>query len=372
MASRPVRVFINGRFLTQPTTGVQRYALELTRALDALLASGEIPPTEYAFAMLAPRGVTVDTGLEHISIRHVGRWQGHLWEQLELPVHARRGILLNLCNVAPAVSGTVMVTIHDASVFATPSAYSLAFRSWYRLLHLVLARTATVVVTDSEYSRSELQRHCRVPPEKIAVVPLGAEHVARVARDDTILARHGLGAKPFVLAVSSLNPNKNFRAVERAMGRLGTLASAVDVVVAGGTNEQIFRTAGRPSGGPLKYIGYVSDGELRALYERAACFVYPSLYEGFGLPPLEAMWCGCPVVVSRTTSLPEVCGDAALYCDPHDPADLASQIERLLRSESLRTELRARGLRRAAAFSWERCGREIFGLLKRAADKEGI
>ena len=105
--------------------------------------------------------------------------------------------------------------------------------------------------------------------------------------------------------------------------------------------------------GRLTQVGYVSDGELRALYENAVCFVFPSLYEGFGLPPLEAMHCGCPVIVSRCASLPEICGDAALYCDPNDPADLAAQIRVLAQSPSLRTELREAGLARVQRFTWK-------------------
>jgi glycosyltransferase involved in cell wall biosynthesis len=105
--------------------------------------------------------------------------------------------------------------------------------------------------------------------------------------------------------------------------------------------------------------GYVSDTELRALYENAACFVYPSFYEGFGLPPLEAMTCGCPVVVSRAASLPEVCGDAAVYCDPGDPADIARGIDQVLANSAVQEDLRRRSLERARSFSWKRAARAM-------------
>jgi glycosyltransferase involved in cell wall biosynthesis len=109
--------------------------------------------------------------------------------------------------------------------------------------------------------------------------------------------------------------------------------------------------------------GYVSDGELRALYEHAQCFLFPSLYEGFGLPPLEAMHCGCPTIVSNRTSLPEVCGDGAAYCDPTDPADIARQLQRVLSSASLRQELRERGLARAQSFSWKSAAQQLQALV---------
>lgn len=112
-------------------------------------------------------------------------------------------------------------------------------------------------------------------------------------------------------------------------------------------------------------MGYVSDAELRALYEHAACFVYPSFYEGFGLPPLEAMACGCPVIVSNAASLPEVCGDAALYCNPCSPEDIAEKISLLMADPRLREDLRQKGLERAKQFTWEKCARETFAIIEK-------
>jgi glycosyltransferase involved in cell wall biosynthesis len=165
---------------------------------------------------------------------------------------------------------------------------------------------------------------------------------------------------PDILAVGSRSPHKNLAAVVQAVSRLG--GSALPLVAAGGANTRVFNPA-ELNGNSFHAVGYVTDLELRALYEQAACFVYPSLYEGFGLPPLEAMTCGCPVVVSRAAALPEVCGDAALYCDPHDPENIAEQIRTVLHDSGRRAELRERGLARARCFTWGRAASALLGIL---------
>lgn len=360
-------IFINGRFLTQATTGVQRWAAELTLALDGLLCSGEISPGAYRFVLLVPRGVSRDLSLERIRVERVGRFGGHVWEQVNLRPYTRMpgAVLLNLGNTAPIGAPNVVVTIHDAGVFATPEAYSVAFRTWYRLMHRNLARNARGIITISEFSRQQLQEYTAAPMSRTEVIPPGAEHIARLDADPGILDRHGLGQRPFVLAVSSLNPNKNFKLIIEAMAYLPDLLGSVDVVVAGGTSPRVFRAGSMDFGPAIKHLGYVNDRELKALYQRATAFVFPSLYEGFGLPPVEAMSCGCPVIVARAASLPWVCGDAALYCDPHDAQDLAQKIRMLVSDQKLQAELRQKGLARARVFSWPQCARGTFRLLEK-------
>ncbi len=163
-----------------------------------------------------------------------------------------------------------------------------------------------------------------------------------------------------MLAVGSRTPNKNFTGVARAAALLGELG--YKVVAAGGSNSRVFNGV-ELDNESLVLAGYVTDGELRALYEGAACFVFPSLYEGFGLPPLEAMLCGCPVIVSDRASLPEVCGQAALYCNPDDPMDIAAKLRRVLTSYSLQQELREAGRARAREFSWGRAAAQLEDLL---------
>ena len=355
------RVAINGRFVTQDTTGVQRVAREMVRALDALLSRDEALRRRYDFDLLIPSAGAATLGGAHIRARPVGRLQGQAWEQLELPRHARERLLVNLCNTAPLAARAV-VMIHDASVFAVPAAYSLPFRAWYRMLLPRIGRRAFIVLTISEFSRDELSRRAGIPDTRIEVIYPGADHVLRVPPDRGIFGRIPIAPGSYLLAVGSRSPHKNVDAVVRAMSHLG--AGGPPLVTAGAVNARVFNDRGAPDGRNVFSAGYVTDGELRALYENAIGLVYPSRYEGFGLPPLEAMACGCPVLVARAASLPEVCGDAALYCDPDDPADIADQV-RLMLEPDRSNDLRNRGLNRARCFTWERAARALVDVLDR-------
>jgi glycosyltransferase involved in cell wall biosynthesis len=350
-----MRIVINGRFLTQSVTGIQRFGHEATKALDRLLARGELGAGDEVL-LIAPRNIKYEIPLRNIRLQTAGAFTGHLWEQLELPWLARDAILLNLCQIGPCRNYNQLVVMHDASTYAIPWAFSRRFRLWYRVLMPMLARFSRELVTVSRFSKTELERYLHLPPDRLRVVYEGSEHILSAEPDATILARHALRPGRFVLAVSSLNPNKNFRAVAEAIPYLND--ADFEVVIAGGADPRVFGVAALPCG--VKYLGYVSDGELRALYENAGCFVFPSFYEGFGLPPLEAMRCGCPVIASRAASMPEVCGDAAVYCDPASPQDIASKIRSVMQDEQRGQLLAATGRVHAARFDWEVCARQLW------------
>jgi glycosyltransferase involved in cell wall biosynthesis len=356
------KITINARFLTQSVTGVQRYAIELVKALDCLIENGLIDSRRYSFILLAPMNTQVELNLKHIPLKKVGKLKGHLWEQLELPLYTSGRFLVNLCNVAPLFKKNQIVTIHDAAVFAIPHAYSFSFRVWYNMLLKVIGKISKRVITDSLFSKKELIRYCRINETKLNVVYLGYEHMRNTLSDPSIIRKYGLNEKPFILAVSSINPNKNFHSILRAIELLGDIN--FDIVFVGGNNLKIFNKSKSTLLKGIKYLGYVSDAELKALYEHTTCFIYPSFYEGFGLPPLEAMACGSPVIVSNTASLPEVCGDSALYCNPYSPEDIANSIQKLMNNSILREKLRQRGLEHVKGFSWEKCAQEMFNIVK--------
>jgi glycosyltransferase involved in cell wall biosynthesis len=348
-------IAINGRFLTRAPTGVDRYATELLRAWLPRASSAHSVKT-----LLPGKSELRDLQGLSLDIAKVGALRGHAWEQIELSRYCGDGTLLNLCNTGPIARRRQLVVLHDAGIIAQPTTYSLAFRSWYRWLFSGLMRRAGVVATVSKFSAGELMRHVGGRAAGIELISGAGEHVLRAAADVRVLERLGLIGQRYVLAVGSRTPNKNLGGVLRAAARLTDLGCKV--VAAGGSNSRVFNGVALDSDS-LVLAGYVTDGELRALYENAACFVFPSLYEGFGLPPLEAMHCGCPVIVSDRASLPEVCGRAAVYCDPDDAEDIANKLRLLLTSESLRNELREAGYARAREFSWGRAAEQLEQLL---------
>jgi glycosyltransferase involved in cell wall biosynthesis len=345
-------VYINGRFLTQRVTGVQRYARETLRELDrALVAadSGNATNAVQRWVLLAPRG-TEFPPLEKIECRIAGRLSGHAWEQLELPRITRNGLLLSFCSTGPLFKKRQMITVHDASVWRVPEAFSWRFRLWYRFVIRSVVARAPRTLAVSDFTAAEIVRWFGGDHSRISVTTEGWQHLARYEADPSILTQHGLERGRYVLAVSSPTPNKNFQLVLRAARDLAQ--HGLQFAVAGAADPKVF-AANELSGSEVKRLGYVSDAQLKALYQHALCFVFPSRYEGFGIPPLEAMSCGCPVVCAEIEAVREVCGDAAKYFDPSDHRKLASLIESLASSEAECERMRAAGLKRANEFSWQ-------------------
>jgi len=338
-------------------TGVDRFAFEILRLwlpqyAHAHAARLIVPPTapiNEIYSSLPPA-------------TRVGRLSGHAWEQFELPMHARGATLVNLCSTGPIFRESQLCVLHDAAPISNPDTFSFAFRTWYRYLFAGLMRRAKTIATVSRFSAGELTRLFGRHKAALEVIYCSGEHILREPPDARILERLNLVGQRYVLAVGSRSRNKNFAAAAAAVSALDD--SGVKLVAAGGNNQRVFAGMQLQSQ-KLIPAGYVTDSELRALYENAQCFIFPSRYEGFGLPPLEAMHCGCPVIVSDRTSLPEVCADAALYCDPEDIGDIARQLKLLLSSAQLRDELHHKGLARARQFSWQVSADRLEELLNR-------
>lgn len=317
-----MKIYINGRFLTQKITGVQRHAREIVSAIDRLIDE-EHELTNHEFILLTPITANNDMKLKHIKVKDIGNCGGHLWEQIILPWHTLDGFLINLCNCMPILKREQVVNICDAAVSAIPDAYTFMFKTWYKILFYCSRLSCKKIFTISGFSKMELNKYYGIKNEDMIVTYCGINHINNIKKDDTIIDRYNLGEARYVFAVSSINPSKNFQLVLKAAEKI----PEVKFIIAGGMNSKVFSGNNWNVSDNAQFIGYVTDEELMALYEHAACFVYPSLYEGFGIPPLEAMMCGCPVIVSDRASLPEVCGDMAIYCDAYDENGLADKIK---------------------------------------------
>ncbi|MCB8881749.1 glycosyltransferase family 4 protein [Acidisoma cellulosilytica] len=358
-------VYVNGRYLSQPVTGVQRFASEIVRAIDGLVQNGEWPLTTLLTPPLKAEGALAgDASDSFLPTRSVGRRKGQLWEQIDLPQAARGGTLINLGNTAPLLGGSSqIVVIHDAGVFDTPYSYSWKFRLWYKSLQHALARMGTRIVTVSEFSRHRIAASLGIDPARIAVIYEGADHIKRIPADETVLPRHGLTPGGYALVVGSRAAHKNLGALDRVVEALGQRGMVV--AMTGGANRAVFQDTADQAA--LCHLGRASDAELRALYENAACLLFPSRYEGFGLPPVEAMICGCPVIATRGGAVEEICGEDALYFTMDDPASLVGAVERMLDEPGLRDDLSRRGLQRAQKLSWMASARLLCDVAGRRA-----
>ncbi|WP_421031687.1 glycosyltransferase family 4 protein [Paraburkholderia kururiensis] len=365
---------INGKFASQRMTGVQRVGYEMAIALVRSVPDGaDLPlfvPADARDDVAWPAAASV-TSPEGIAARWMKRvFKGALWEQLVLPFASGGRTLLSLCNIGPLLARRQVLMVHDVAVYDLPENYSWKYRLWYRVAYAVLKRTAKHIVTVSEFSKQRIMVRLGIDASRISVVRNGVDHFDRIVPDARILARLGLKEDGYVLIVGSLSVGKNLARVLAAVEQLSERDHDWQFVVAGGCDLRVFNGKAKAGLQPSDHViaaGFVSDGELKALYEHAGCFVFPSLYEGFGLPPLEAMSCGCPVIASREASLPEVCGDAAMYCDARSVEDIARKIARMMSDKALRETWRARGREHAKRFRWDAAARELLDVLEREA-----
>jgi glycosyltransferase involved in cell wall biosynthesis len=339
---------LNGRFYSHRPTGMQRYALELVSRIGDRL---EVLRPKHAL-----RG-----GL------------GHLWEQVYLPVATGRGLLWSPNNTGPLSVARQVCTVHDLIPLDHPEWFNPRFVALYRWLMPRLMTRLQHIVAISEFTRQRLLHLFDIDPSKITVIPNGVDKSFQPAPPDRIRqvrASLGLGDKPYVLCVSSFEPRKNLKGLLAAWAALpASIRNQFQLVLTGARGSgKVFGDAGigEPPVGAI-FTGYVAQEDLPALYSGAEIFAYPSLYEGFGLPPLEAMASGVPVLTSKTSSIPEVVADAGVLVDPADIDSIQEGLYRLMTNEQLRRELSERGLNRAQSLSWDRTADETWRILEREA-----
>lgn len=342
-----MRVLINGRFLDKPITGVERFGREVTRALGALKALGDPQLSGLDLLIVRPRSeAPAFTPL--IPEVRVGESSGQVWEQWHLPRAARGDdVILNLCNMAPFAFRRNITCVHDAHPWLIPQNFSWQFRKWYDLAIPQIIRTSARWTTVSHYSADTLVKLGIADRAPDAITYNAADNFGP---DDAAPAPLPEGVRaPYVLCLGSRSANKNIGMIAGIAPRLAECG--IGVVVAGGGNAKVFG-GGQGFEDGVVNLGRVSDETLVSLYRHATAFLFPSLYEGFGVPAIEAMKFGCPVIASDSSALPEVLGDAAILLPPHAPDRWLEAILSVHGDPARRAALIDKGHERVTRYSW--------------------
>ena len=347
-------IYINARFLTQSMTGVQRFAVEICLKLKVLLGENVI--------FLSPKGITQKEYVDRLGVIEIGTHTGHLWEQWDLPNYLRKQgdpLLLCLCNTAPIRHKNKVVTVHDLAFEVFPQTFSKSFLYLYRFMIPRIMKTAKHVITVSEFSKQEIIKYYNIPDNKISVV-------YNAVSSDFMPKEKTEGCKKYYMAVSSLNYRKNFLYILEAFEKYVQEDGDGELYIIGDIKNKAFAKidlAKYENNPKIKFLGRVSDDELINYYCNAFAFIYPSLYEGFGIPPLESQACNCPAICADASCLPEVFGNSVLYCDPYKKDSLVTSMKELS-DNSLRNDLIARGKENLAKYSWERSANRIKNILE--------
>jgi len=373
-----MRVGLDGYPLSEPLTGVGHYTLELARAL-----ARNFPRSQ--FELVSPKpfagAVVEDNQLPNLTFIKAksSAIRGHWWS-VGLPLYAKKAAfdLFHGTNFELPLwhNRRSVLTIHDLSTLLYPALHRQPLVRRARLRLPLAAKTARAIITPTEAVKREVCKHLKVKSEKVTAIHEAPRSFFRPATaDESRAVRERLGVKDeFLLFVGTLEPRKNLLTLLKALAQLVRQTSLrPQLVIAGGTGwlmretESFVKSSGLAE--QLLFTGYLRDEELRALYSSCAAFIYPSIYEGFGLPPLEAMACGAPVIASKIGAHQEVLSGAARLVDPFDIESLAEAMIGVSGNEQRREELKATGGKRAAKFTWDETARLTYEVYERVVAK---
>ena len=357
-----MQIIVNARFLTQKVTGTQRFAINISRELKKSRPETIFlaPPAILDYDLAAELDVKIIGSSNYRIYRKLRLPANLLWEQLDLPKYLKKydnPPLLNLVNLAPFFYTNNFVTIYDLTFMIYPQYFTRSFAFFYNFTIPRLARRARRIITVSEYSKKTLEQQLNISAQKITVSYCAVDTENWLSNKE----RPNPYPWPYILAVGSLEQRKNLARLIEAFNKLDN--DDLHLVVVGSENKKVFKQNNlspvadnliSTNRQQIIFTGYLEDQQLVALYSHAVCFCYPSLYEGFGMPPLEAQAMGCPVIVSARTSLPEVFKKSALYCDPENIDDIKNKLKTLLNDNQLRQYLINSGYDNLNRFTWKK------------------
>lgn len=351
-----IDVAVSGRFksVSQPT-GTHRSAALLLAAVKRL--------TPLTVEACLPSGHAASSRRLALAA-----WE-HVWEQFVFPYETQANVLLSLLGTGPVLHRrrSHCMVVHDLNYAIVPHVYGIAFRTWYRFACGLAAQRADVVVCFTNYVSGTIQKRLGIPADRIRVVPQGP---GLTGLDKPLESpRPQTPARPYFLCVGSLQPHKNLARVLAAWEMFSQKHGGYSLKVVGRAQGNFASLGLDLSKLPREvgFTGYLSDEELIGLYRGATGFLYPSIEEGFGLPVVESFYCGCPVITSNRSCLPEVAGDAAILVDPHNSAAIAEAMALLAQQSATAQRLRLRGFERAKLFTWEKAGRQMASILEEAS-----
>jgi glycosyltransferase involved in cell wall biosynthesis len=300
---------------------------------------------------------------------------GHAWEQVVLPFRLRGRILFSPSNTGPLAVSKQIVVLHDMAVFDCPENFNSLFVKWYQFLLPRLVRRVRKVITVSEFTKERICELTGLAADKIAVIPngVGPQFTPKAhVLDPNALSQLNFPSSEYLLAVGSVEPRKNLRRLLQAWQLVLPKFPGLWLVIAGARGDMaVFNEAGLTSQPPrVLFAGHIPEKSLPAVFSRATGFVYPSLYEGFGLPVLEAMASGIPVVASDRPSIREIVEDAAVLVNPTSVEAIAESMTRILECSTLRDEVTTRGMRRAAQFSWDETAARVWQEVAKTAEED--
>tara|TARA_B100001057_G_scaffold74541_1_gene69089 strand:- start:7049 stop:8116 length:1068 start_codon:yes stop_codon:yes gene_type:complete len=346
-------IYINGKFLSQEMTGAQRFASEISKYLVKNFNH---------YVVLAPNNIIHHDLAKELNVKILSGFNGILWEQITLRNFLIKEKdtppLINLSFTAPIFYKNNVISILDL-IYQNKDWVSYRFHYYYSFLVPILAAKAKQIITISNFSKKDIVQKLKINPKKISVIYCGVSD--RLVPNK---AKNKFGK--YVLGVSTLNKRKNFQGLINAF--IKSNLEEYNLVIVGSKNNKVFQKAlynfEEEFEKRIIFTGNVSDYELASLFSNAELFVFPSYFEGFGLPPLEAMSLGCPTVVSNTSSLPEVCGNASCYFNPSDVDDISLAIKKVIQNQNYRSDLIKNGYENIKRFSWEDSSNKLNEVIK--------